>query len=145
MPELKLGPEALEMSYKGFGEILEKRKTRIKALLLDQTAIAGIGNIYSDEILWRAKVHPLKSTVQLSEKEKQAIFAAISKVLNEAIHRQGTSIDDYRHPDGRSGTYGDVRKVYQRTGEPCPRCKTLIKRGKLGGRSFHYCPKEQRL
>jgi len=110
---------------------------------MDQEVIAGIGNIYSSDILWMAKVHPFKSAKKLSEKELKATWQAIHKVLPRALKLRGTSVSDFRDTAGEKGKYGNVLLAYRREGEPCRRCGTKIKRVKLGGRSAHYCPKCQ--
>ncbi len=138
----KLGPEPLDpsFSFKKFKEVIKSRKGRIKQILMDQSIIAGIGNIYADEILWEVRIHPLKSTLRLEEKELKDIYRVIRKILKEAIRLKGTSVSDFRDPEGRPGSYGKVLKVYQREGEKCPRCKKAITRIKINGRSAHFCP-----
>lgn len=140
----KLGPDPLKISFIKFAEILKLKKGKIKQTLLDQTVFAGIGNIYGDEILWHAGVHPLRRTETLSESETRKIYLSSKKVLNLALKRGGTSFDDYRKPDGTKGLYHLIRKVYQREDEKCSRDGALIKRIKVGGRSSHFCPKHQR-
>jgi len=137
----KLGPEPLDssFSFKEFKKILKKRG-RIKQVLMDQSVIAGIGNIYADEILWEARIHPLKPALKLKEKELKDIYRAIRRILKEAIRLRGTSVSDFRDPEGRPGSYGKVLKVYQRKGEKCPRCGRVITRIKINGRSAHFCP-----
>lgn len=141
-----LGPEPLEKSFtlKKFKEILRNRKGKIKQVLMDQNIIVGIGNIYSDEILWEAKTHPFKDISKLSETEFKKIYLAIKKILPLAIKLKGESISDYRRPSGEKGYYDKARKVYRKKGESCPRCRTVIKRVKMGGRSAHFCPKCQK-
>ncbi len=121
------------------------RNRAVKTLLLDQSVIAGIGNIYADELLWLAKVHPLRKGVSLSENEAAKIYQAMRDILNRGIKAGGTSIRDYRHPDGSSGSFQKERAVYQRTGSPCPRCKTPIKRIVIAQRGTHYCPRCQEI
>lgn len=142
-PEFKnLGPEPLEKSFtfEKFKESLRGARAKIKQALMDQTLIAGIGNIYSDEILWEARVFPLKEVSKLSEEELKRIYLAIKKILSLAIKLEGESISDFRRPSGERGYYDKARKVYRREGERCLRCRTIIKRVKIGGRSAHYCP-----
>jgi formamidopyrimidine-DNA glycosylase len=112
---------------------------------MDQAVIAGIGNIYSDEILFDAKVHPSKIISNLSEKEKRAIYSAIKKILSLGVKLRGESFSDYRRTLGQKGFYDKARKVYRRTGEKCPSCDGIIERIKIGGRSAHFCPKCQRI
>lgn len=143
----KIGPEPLEKSFNfgKFKKILKKKKGKIKQVLMNQEVIAGIGNIYSDEILWEAKVHPLRDVSKLSDKELGRIYLTTQKILKKAIELRGTSISDFRDTEGRPGFYGKTRKVYQRKGEKCPRCGDIIKRIKVGGRSAHFCPNCQKL
>jgi len=122
-----------------------KRNRAIKSLLLDQTCIAGIGNIYADESLWQAKIHPMRKSSSLKEAEIRSIWAAIRAILKKGIRAGGTSIRDYRKPDGSLGYFQTLRAVYQKTGEPCRRCGTKIKRIVVAQRSTHFCPKCQRL
>jgi formamidopyrimidine-DNA glycosylase len=147
--ELKsLGPEPLErnFTFKRFkGVLARKKKGKIKQVLMNQTVIAGIGNIYSDEILWLAKIHPFKNISKLKEKELQKIFEVIKKILPLAIKLGGESFSDYRRLSGEKGYYDRARKVYRREGEKCSRCGTIIRRVKIGGRSAHFCPKCQKL
>ena len=140
-PDLKnLGPDPLEVSEKNFVEILRSKKGKIKQILMEQNVFAGIGNIYSDEILWFAKIHPLARVEKLSEEDLKNIYKYTKEVLKEAIKLRGTSISDYRDPEGKVGGYDKIRRVYRREGEKCPRCAMIIKRLKMGGRSAHYCP-----
>jgi formamidopyrimidine-DNA glycosylase len=144
----KLGPEPLDknFTFEKFKEAIQKkRKGKIKQILMDQEVIVGIGNIYSDEILWRAKIHPFKDISKLSKIESKKIYLAIKKILPLAIKLGGESISDYRRPSGEKGFYDKARKVYRREGEKCPVCGGIIKRVKIGGRSAHFCPNCQRL
>ncbi|MDO8436327.1 MAG: DNA-formamidopyrimidine glycosylase [bacterium] len=142
-----LGPEPLDKSFtfEKFKEVLQKRKGKIKQVLMDQTVISGIGNIYSDEILWRAKIHPQKNVSMLSPDELLRIYRAIKTILPLAIKLQGESFSDYRRPSGEKGYYDTKRKVYRRKGEKCSRCGTIIQRIKIAGRSAHFCPNCQKL
>jgi len=144
----KLGPEPLEkdFTFEKFKErILKKKKGKIKQVLMDQEVIAGIGNIYSDEILWKAKIHPFKKVNKLSEEELKRIYKAMKEILPKAIEVGGESISDYRRPSGERGGFDPLRKVYRREGEKCFRCGAKIKRVKLGQRSAHFCPVCQKL
>ncbi|MCJ7786864.1 DNA-formamidopyrimidine glycosylase, partial [Patescibacteria group bacterium] len=137
------GPEPLEkdFTFEKFQECLsKKRKGKIKQVLMDQTVIAGIGNIYSDEILWESKMNPLREVSKLSRFDIDRIYQAMQKILRKAIKLGGESISDFRRISGEKGYFDKERKVYRREGEPCPRCSTKIKRTKLGGRNAHYCP-----
>lgn len=118
---------------------------RIKALLLDQTCVAGIGNIYADEMLWYSKIHPLKKGRDLTEREARALYKAMGRVLAMGIRAGGASVSDFLRPDGSPGYFQTKRKVYKREGKPCARCKTPIKRIVVGQRSAHFCPHCQRL
>ena len=112
---------------------------------MDQKTISGIGNIYSDEILFRAGVHPFKPANTLQEREIRKIYRNIKSVLKKAIKLGGESISDYRRPDGRKGGFDKERKVYRREGMPCYVCGTKIERRKIGSRSTYFCPKCQKL
>ncbi len=143
----KFGPEPLSRKFtlELFREILLKRKkSKIKLLLMDQKFIAGIGNIYSDEILFFAGVLPLRRVRTLKSMEIKRIFKGIKKVLTEAVKKRGTSSRDYFDAYGEKGNYISLIKVYQREGKPCLLCKTKIRRIKMGGRSAHFCPKCQK-
>ena len=148
LPELaNLGPDALDkkLKFNEFSKLIRSENRKIKQVLMDQEVIAGIGNIYSSDILWMAKVHPFKSAKKLSEKELKAIWQAIHKVLPRALKLRGTSVSDFRDTAGEKGKYGNVLLAYRREVEPCRRCKTKIVRKKLGGRSAHFCPSCQKL
>lgn len=142
---VRLGPDALdpELSLPIFSGIIGNERRVIKQVLLDPEVVAGIGNIYSDDILWRAKVHPLKRASELSRAEMGRVYEAMRTILDKAVKLRGTSTSDFRDTAGKEGSYTGHRLVYQREGEPCARCKTLIERVKVGGRSAHYCPKCQ--
>ena len=143
-----LGPEPLEKSFTldEFKKVLKNKKGKIKQVLMNQAIIAGIGNIYSDEILWQAKVHPFKDVSKLLISEINKIYQAMREVLTKAVKLGGTSISDFRRPSGEKGLYSEVRKVYRLENKECGRCEgTLIKRMKIGGRSAHFCPVCQKL
>ncbi len=142
----KIGQEPLDKSLKvsKFKSLIKSRKGKIKQVLMNQEVIAGIGNIYSDEILWQAKIHPLKAADKLTDKEIKNIYSAMRQILEKAVKLRGTSISDFRDSAGKPGAYAEKRFVYQREAEACQRCQSLIKRIKIGGRSSHYCPKCQR-
>jgi len=141
----KIGPEATDITLSELKDIFKDSKKGVKMVLLDQDRIAGIGNIYSDDILWKAKVHPLRPVNSLSDKEIKDIHQATRDILSLAISLGGTSISDYRDVSGERGGYGDRRLVYRRDGEPCKRCKTPIKRIKVGSRSARFCPECQKI
>ena len=110
---------------------------------MDQEVIAGIGNIYADDTLWLAKIHPLRLANKLTPKEIKAIYVSMRSILAKSLELRGTSISDFRDTSGKAGFYGDKRLVYRREKEPCRRCGESIKRVKIGGRSSCYCPKCQ--
>ncbi|MFA5410692.1 MAG: bifunctional DNA-formamidopyrimidine glycosylase/DNA-(apurinic or apyrimidinic site) lyase [Candidatus Omnitrophota bacterium] len=139
-----LGPEPFALSLDEFKRMLSKKKAKIKPLLMDQTFISGVGNLYAAEALFRAKIHPARRAESLSEKEKGLLFQEIKDTLTEAIKHRGSSVDQYVQLNGSAGSYVKYHKVYDRQGEPCRVCKTLIKRISLGGRGTYFCPKCQR-
>lgn len=142
----KLGPEPLEenFTFEKFKKILSKKKGKVKQIIMKPEVIAGIGNIYASEALFRAKINPQKDIVKLNEKELKLLYWAIQKVLLLGIKLGGESFSDYRKPDGSKGNFDIERKAYKREGEECLRCKTKIKRVKIGGRSSFFCPKCQK-
>ena len=147
LPDLKrLGPEPLNKGFNAekFIKLIKFKKGKIKQVLMNQEIIAGIGNIYSDEILWQAKIHPFIPANKLKTNQLKALYLATRQILGKALKLRGTSISDFRDTAGKAGGYAKIRKVYQREGELCQRCKTPIKRVKIGGRSAHYCPKCQK-
>jgi formamidopyrimidine-DNA glycosylase len=141
-----IGPEPLadDFTLRSFRRRIRRRKGRLKPLLLDQGFVAGVGNIYADESLWRSRLHPLRSAASLRPPDERRLYEAIRAVLAEAIVRRGSSIDDYTAPDG-DGSMQERLDVYQRTGEPCRRCGRPIKRVVVGARSTHFCSWCQRL
>lgn len=144
----KFGPEPLDKSFtlQNFSELLEKRpKMKIKQFLLDQQNISGIGNIYSDEILFFARVHPLKKVGELKAGEIKKIFEGIKNILPKALKLRGTSDNDYLDALGEKGEYAARLMVYGREGEKCRKCAGIVQRIKIGSRSAHFCPKCQRL
>lgn len=142
-----LGPEPLDenFTFEKFKEIFKNKKGRVKQLIMNPEIIAGIGNIYSSEALWEAKIHPEKNVAKLSEKELRLLYQAIKKVLKLGIKLGGESFSDYRKPDGSKGDFDTERKVYRREGQKCNRCGTKIKRIKVGQRSAFFCPHCQKL
>ena len=124
---------------------IAKRNIRIKTALLNQEIMSGVGNIYADEALWRAKVHPESMTSELSRKKIATVIDSATEVMREAIAKGGTSFDDlYINVNGESGFFEQSLSAYGREDEPCPRCGTLIKRIVFGARSSHFCPRCQR-
>ncbi len=139
-----LGPEPLTLRLAEFRGLIARRR-QIKALLLDQTAIAGLGNIYCDESLHRARIHPLTSGDRLDPADAAALLRAIKQVLREAIRHRGTTLMDYRSADGEPGSFQRRHRVYHREGSPCRTCRTPIVRTVAAGRSTFWCPRCQPL
>ena len=141
----KLGPEPLDLDFSLYAERFKHRKTRMKSLFLDQSFLAGIGNIYADEILFKAKIHPLTSASSLREEEVKLLWEAMRKVLKKAIRHRGSSVRNYRDTKGEPGDFQNHHKVYGRESDPCPSCGEKIRRIKVNGRSSHFCPRCQSL
>jgi formamidopyrimidine-DNA glycosylase len=139
----QLGIEPLEISAEEFCRFFGSRRARVKALLLDQKVLRGIGNIYADESLFRARLHPARIAENLAKKQLLVLHGAVRQVLTEAIRSRGSSISDYVDSDGRRGEFQFHHRVYQRDGKPCFRCKTKIRRIIVAGRSSHFCPRCQ--
>ncbi len=141
----RLGPEPLEISAEEFAAGLSRRRsTRIKALLLNQRFLRGMGNIYADEALFRAGIHPLAIASRIRGDRARRLHQAIGAVLREAIEAGGSSISDYVDAEGRKGFFQLSHRVYQRTGQPCLNCGTPIRRILVAQRSSHFCPKCQK-
>jgi formamidopyrimidine-DNA glycosylase len=138
----ELGPEPLEDDFtvQVFRERLASHHRKIKALLLDQGFIAGVGNIYADEALHRAGIHPLRLSNEISAKEAKQLHGAIQEVLRKGIEYQGASVNWYRKPDGTRGESQDHFRVYDREGEPCFNCGQPIVKIRVAQRGTHYCP-----
>jgi formamidopyrimidine-DNA glycosylase len=142
----RLGPDSLnELDEALLAAKLKKRKGRIKSLLLDQAFLAGVGNLYADEALWEARLHPLRTADSLSTREVYRLARAIKLVLTMGIERRGTSFSTYLDSDGTAGENQEFLNAYGREGQPCPRCGALIKRIVIGQRSAFFCPREQKL
>lgn len=144
----KLGPDPLDPKFNAqkLFEIMQSRKSwPIKSALLDQTRLAGIGNIYSDEILWMSGVHPLSRTDQIPEKKFAEIFKNMKKILKFSIEKGGDSKTDYRNAFGGKGSFQNFHKAYAQKGKKCPKagCSGIIERRVIRGRSAHFCPKHQ--
>jgi formamidopyrimidine-DNA glycosylase len=137
-----LGPEPLgpRFTAQSLKEIMANRKRILKPFLLDQTMIAGIGNIYADEALFHAHLLPTRRTDSLTWEETQALHAAIQNVLRQGIAREGASISTYIKPDGEKGDMQNAVQVFRRTGQTCYRCGHTIERSVVSGRSTHFCP-----
>ncbi|HVB34192.1 MAG TPA: bifunctional DNA-formamidopyrimidine glycosylase/DNA-(apurinic or apyrimidinic site) lyase [Patescibacteria group bacterium] len=138
-----LGADPLEVAEPEFRARLGGRRARVKALLLDQRVLRGLGNIYADESLWHARLHPARLGSDLTPEELGRLWRAIRLVLREAILRRGTSIANYVDSRGRSGTYQKRLRVYRRLGCSCRRCGAMIERAIVAGRSSHFCPRCQ--
>jgi formamidopyrimidine-DNA glycosylase len=143
-----LGPEPLACDFglEAFRRALARRSGRLKSLLLNQSFLAGIGNIYADEVLFAAKLHPLRKADSLTTEEQARLYRAIRKVLERAVEGRGTTLDDRGYVDaaGQAGAYREQLAVYGRRGEPCVVCNTPIERIRVGGRSTYFCPNCQR-
>ncbi|HXW61006.1 MAG TPA: bifunctional DNA-formamidopyrimidine glycosylase/DNA-(apurinic or apyrimidinic site) lyase [Candidatus Acidoferrales bacterium] len=139
-----LGLDPLETSEGQFIELFKNRRARIKGLLLNQHVLRGIGNIYADEGLWRARIHPMRLGAKLTRSELRRLYRAVHAVLSEAIELRGSSIADYVDSDGNLGGFQRRHRVYQRQGRKCFRCGARIRRTVVAGRSSHFCPRCQR-
>ena len=139
-----LGPEPLSSEFDpdDFAARLARTRAPVKPYLLSQRPVAGVGNIYADEALWRARINPMSRRV--GPKRAHALHRAIREVLNEAIEREGTTFRDYVMVNGESGRNADFLAAYGRAGQPCPRCLTPLRKITLGGRGTTYCPVCQR-
>jgi formamidopyrimidine-DNA glycosylase len=138
-----LGVEPLEISAGEFRRRIRERKSRIKAVLLDQRVMRGIGNIYADESLWRARIHPERVGARLKDDELRRLHRAVQHILREAIRLRGSSISDYVDLDGGRGEFQQKHRAYQHDGKKCFRCGTIIRRIIVAGRSSHFCPQCQ--
>jgi formamidopyrimidine-DNA glycosylase len=140
----RVGPDALQLDFPGFFERLKTRKSPIKPLLLNQGFICGVGNIYADEALFAARIHPRTRANRISQKKAAELHSRIVEVLRLAIEHRGSSISNYMDARGEPGSFQRMHSVYGRTGEPCFRCGSPIKRIVLGQRGTHYCVRCQR-
>jgi len=136
----RLGPDALEISEAEFFRAMTRRRGAVKGWLLNQRVLSGLGNIYADEALFEARIHPLAQPGRLGEASARRLHRAVKKILNRAVELQGTSFRDYVDIEGRPGNFLPRLRVYQRTGEPCRRCAAPIRRIVIAGRSSHFCP-----
>jgi formamidopyrimidine-DNA glycosylase len=135
----RLGPEPLLIEFDDFWKRLHKRKTKIKALLLDQKFLGGVGNIYADEALFRAQIHPLTNAARIGKPRARRLYDAVREVLAEAIESRGSSVSDYVDSEGRRGSFQQSHRVYQRHGEPCMVCGKPIQRTLVAQRGTHFC------
>ncbi len=139
-PSLNLGTDAMEISFNDFLKAITSKKGKIKQVLMNQEVISGIGNIYSDEILWESKINPFLNTKDLTKEEIKRVFKSMKEILKLSIKLKGDSMSDYRLVNGKKGNFQNKHKVYRREKKECFTCKGIIKRAKIGGRSAHYCP-----
>ncbi|MCL4399755.1 DNA-formamidopyrimidine glycosylase [Patescibacteria group bacterium] len=143
--DVGLDPFSPDFKFETFRKMLKTRRVAVKKFLLDQKFVSGIGNIYADEMLWYAKINPLKKSNSLSSAEARVLFGALKIILKKSIRLGGSSISDYRDLFGRKGRYQKNFFVYGKNGERCSRCGASIKRIKIGTRSAHFCPKCQKI
>jgi formamidopyrimidine-DNA glycosylase len=143
MCDEKMGPEPLHMRVAQLSAKLSKTKRPIKNALMDQYVVAGLGNIYVDESLFAAGIHPLTPAHRLKPEQVRKLSQSIKRVLRKAIHHRGSTLRDYVDAEGGKGAFQRLHNVYARAGDPCPRCKAPIQRIVLGGRSTHFCAKCQ--
>jgi formamidopyrimidine-DNA glycosylase len=138
----RLGPEPFDAAFtpRDLAARLARRSVAVKTAVLDQRTVAGVGNIYADEALWRARIHPLREARSLDAGEVRALHRAIRRALELGIARQGSTLTNYAQPNGQPGRMQHEFKVYGRAGEPCDRCGTPIERIVVGGRGTSYCP-----
>jgi formamidopyrimidine-DNA glycosylase len=144
----RVGPEPLEADFSVIEFTLRfkrRAKTTIKAALLDQSVVAGVGNIYADEALWGAKIHPSTKVGDLPKSKFQILYSELRSVMNLAIEKGGSTNRNYVNAEGKKGSYMDFARVFHREGLACPRCGTEIIKIRVAGRGTHICPKEQRL
>jgi formamidopyrimidine-DNA glycosylase len=139
----RFGADPLEVSKDEFVKRVRRRRARVKALLLDQAVFRGVGNIYADESLWRAKIHPAQLGAKLSGKQAETLWRALQEILRKAIAMRGSSISDFLDAEGEPGEYQRQHRAYGREGNSCHRCKTTIRRGIVAGRSSYFCPQCQ--
>lgn len=139
----ELGPDAQQINEEQFLAALGGRRGALKSWLMNQRLLAGLGNIYADEALFLARIHPLAQPGRISREKTRALYKSVQRVLERAVALQGTSFRDYIDIEGRPGSFWPRLRVYQRTGEPCRRCKAKIRRIVIAGRSSHFCPRCQ--
>jgi formamidopyrimidine-DNA glycosylase len=138
-----LGPDAQLVTEQEFQTVMRRRKGAIKSWLMNQNLVAGLGNIYADEALFEARIHPLSQPGSISADKARVLFKAVRKVLRRAVNLGGTTFSDYMDLEGRPGGFLNKLRVYQHTGEPCRRCGQAIRRIVIAGRSSHFCPRCQ--
>jgi formamidopyrimidine-DNA glycosylase len=140
----RFGADPLEADIEEFSKRIRQRKARIKALLLDQSVLRGVGNIYADESLWKARIHPAQIGARLKQPQVKSLYAELQRILQKAIALRGSSISDFLDAEGMPGEYQLHHRVYGREGKLCFRCKTKIRRIIVAGRSSYFCPVCQR-
>jgi formamidopyrimidine-DNA glycosylase len=138
----KVGPEPLVSGFtrEAFRDLLRTRRAQLKPLLLDQRFLAGLGNIYADEALFRAKLHPLRRSDTLSPDEIDRLYDGVVEALRQGIQNRGTTLAAYRDAWGTAGRNQERLLVFRQDGKPCPNCATPIAKTRIGGRATHYCP-----
>ncbi len=144
----KVGPEPLDDDFtvdRFIERLMRRKNSNIKAVLLNQTVIAGIGNIYADESLWSAKIHPLTIVNNIPRTKLVLLYSSVRDILNLSIQKGGSTDKNYVDAEGKKGSYLSFANVFRREGQPCPRCGTPIEKIRVAGRGTHICPKEQRL
>jgi formamidopyrimidine-DNA glycosylase len=142
----KVGPEPLEdvfTSKEFIPRVRRRSNTTIKAAILDQTVLAGVGNIYADESLWGAKIHPATRVRELTDEQLALLLHEIKYVMNLSIEKGGSTDRNYVNAEGKRGSYIDFARVFRREGQSCPRCDTIIKKTRVAGRGTHVCPQCQ--
>lgn len=140
----RVGPDALKVTFEEFFARLKQRRVTIKALLLNQAFVGGVGNIYADEALFASAIHPRAATSRMSEARARRLHSNVLEILKLAIQHKGSSISDYVDAAGERGAFQQLHNVYGREGQPCPRCGSPIRRIVVAQRGTHYCPRCQR-
>lgn len=143
-----VGPEPLEDDFtvdKFIERLMMRKNSAIKAVLLDQKVLAGVGNIYADESLWMAKIHPLTVVSKIPRAKLVSLYTSLRTVLNLSIEKGGSTDRNYVNSEGKKGSYLSFANVFRKEGQPCPRCGTVIVKIRAAGRGTHICPKEQKL
>ncbi len=141
---VRFGADPLEVTLEEFRRWIRERRARIKALLLDQSVLRGVGNIYADESLWKARIHPAQLGARIQPKQAETLYRSLQGILQRAIALRGSTISDFQDAEGAPGEYQLHHRVYGREGKACPRCKTAIRRIVVAGRSSYFCPNCQR-
>lgn len=139
-----LGKDALEISFEEFRDLIKSHNLKLKSLLLNQSLISGLGNIYTDELLFRAKIHPERPSRSLSEEEIKRLYQMMKALLEEAISLRGSSVKNYVDGEGKKGSFQERHLVYGKRGEPCPRCSAPLEYKKIAQRGTTFCPRCQK-